>query len=396
GPSCDVLVDQSWMTQLRLNGKVDGTTGPDMLTQLGLAYFPRFLRPAARNVLVIGFGTGTTAGASLLFPDARVTCCEIEPAVFAAAQYFADVNHSPETSPPFSLVLDDRTSYLQPTPHRLHSITSEPSNPWLTGISNLFTQEFSQAARDRLSDDGLLAQWVQTYGFTMADYALIMRTVSSVFPHVALVVLDVPDTVLLASQAPLTGTRASVQAAQALVNASPEVQADLTQWFASTDVVSLLMKHLVLDGEEVKGLVEKDGARAINTDVNMRLEFDAPRRLYQPPPAVPVMREILASARPTRFAEAFERWGGTKEQARAFHLAATIFASQNLLELARQLAAAGLRIDPEQPQLLADRLTLSPREADIDTLERSLPAILALDEARASKVGGGLLEMGRS
>src|SRR5262249_41556490 len=158
----------------------------------------------------------------------------------------------------------------------------------------------------------------------------------------------------------------------------------------------LLMKHLVLDGEDVKGLVEKDGARAINTDVNMRLEFDAPRRLYQPPPAVPVMREILASARPTPFAEAFERWGGTKEQARAFHLAATIFASQNLLELARQLAAAGLRIDPEQPQLLADRLTLSPREADIDTLERSLPAILALDEARASKVGGGLLEMGRS
>src|SRR5262249_44997863 len=190
GPSCDVLVDQSWMTQLRLNGKVDGTTGPDMLTQLGLAYFPRFLRPAARNLLVIGFGSGTTAGTSLLFPEARVTCCEIEPAVFAASQYFAEINHSPEASPRFSLVVDDGRSYLQASREKFDLIISEPSNPWMAGISNLFTREFYQAAKERLTDDGLLTQWVQLYDFAPSDYALILRTVSSVFPHVALVLIN--------------------------------------------------------------------------------------------------------------------------------------------------------------------------------------------------------------
>jgi hypothetical protein len=50
---------------------------------------------------------------SLLFPDARVTCCEIEPAVFAASSHFGVVNHKREASPQFSLVLDDGRSYCR-------------------------------------------------------------------------------------------------------------------------------------------------------------------------------------------------------------------------------------------------------------------------------------------
>ena len=91
GASSNVLVARyaGKHVSLHINGKADASDGADMATQAGLAYLPRLFRPDAHNVMVIGFGSGTTPGASLLFPDTDVTCCEIEPAVFKAAGSFA-------------------------------------------------------------------------------------------------------------------------------------------------------------------------------------------------------------------------------------------------------------------------------------------------------------------
>ena len=97
GASSNVLVVRhADSVTLRVNGKSDASDVQDMMTQLGLAYLPRVFRPSARNVLVIGFGSGTTPGASLLFPGTQVTCCEIEPAVYGAATFFSHVNHRPQ------------------------------------------------------------------------------------------------------------------------------------------------------------------------------------------------------------------------------------------------------------------------------------------------------------
>src|SRR5262249_48765664 len=155
---------------LRINGKVDASTSHDMETQLGLAYFPRCFAPRAREVLVIGFGSGTTCGASLLFPGTRVTCCEIEPGVFEAAAAFGAVNHRPERQSGFSMRFVDGRTAIQGSDRTYDLIISEPSNPWLAGVSNLFTQEFFRTARQHLNPGGVLAQWVQTYNFTLGDY----------------------------------------------------------------------------------------------------------------------------------------------------------------------------------------------------------------------------------
>ena len=94
GASCNVTVSEHLVDRaLAVNGKVDATSEGDMDMQLGIAYLPRFLRPAAKDVLVIGYGSGTTSGASLLFPGTAVTCCEIEPAVYGASEFFSSANH---------------------------------------------------------------------------------------------------------------------------------------------------------------------------------------------------------------------------------------------------------------------------------------------------------------
>ena len=63
-------------------------------------------------------------------------------------------------------------------------IISEPSNPWISGVSNLFTQEYWLAARKRLRTDGVMCQWVQLYGMGPEEFQALVRTFRSVFPEV--------------------------------------------------------------------------------------------------------------------------------------------------------------------------------------------------------------------
>ena len=61
-------------------------------------------------------------------------------------------------------------------------IISEPSNPWIAGVSSLFTKEFFESARDRLAPGGIICQWVNAYNISEADLKSIVATFNSVFP----------------------------------------------------------------------------------------------------------------------------------------------------------------------------------------------------------------------
>ena len=64
-------------------------------------------------------------------------------------------------------------------------IVSEPSNPWVTGVEMLYSREFLEAARDRLTPGGVHAQWFHTYETDDETIALVLRTYQSVFEHAA-------------------------------------------------------------------------------------------------------------------------------------------------------------------------------------------------------------------
>jgi hypothetical protein len=80
-------------------------------------------------------------------------------------------------------------------------IASEPSNPWVTGVEMLFSREFLEAARDRLTPGGVFAQWFHIYETDAETVAMVLRTYASVFEHVAvwyaigadLMLLGLPD-----------------------------------------------------------------------------------------------------------------------------------------------------------------------------------------------------------
>jgi spermidine synthase len=387
GPAANVLVtEHDDVRSLRVNGKVDASSSSDMGTQLASAYFPLFLAPSAREVLVVGFGSGTTPGAALLFPETRVTCAEIEPGVFEASEHFGAVNHRPEADPRFALVLDDGRSFLQGTEKRFDLIISEPSNPWMAGVSNLFTEEFYDLVSQRLTPDGMLAQWIQVYSFSPSDYALVVRTVMRVFSEVRLVRISDGDTILLASMSPLETTHRRLDDVQALVDSLPEVVADLERYFGTSDVRYLLFTHVVMGTDGLRRMVDEDGSDRVNTDVNMRLEFEAPLSLFGGEDRRgDVASYIRSTVRPAWFSTFARELGLTAEHAGAFHRVASSFDMETERDLVREIVELGLVLDPERPDLLADRLITSP-DIDAASFDRTLDQILASSPGEASRL----------
>ena len=68
-----------------------------------------------------------------------------------ASRFFEHVNSKPLDDPRVKVVLDDGRHYVETTRTKYDVIISEPSNPWLTGVANLFTREYFAAAHRALT-----------------------------------------------------------------------------------------------------------------------------------------------------------------------------------------------------------------------------------------------------
>jgi spermidine synthase len=188
GPTGAVAVGRSKTTGnvwLSINGKVDASTGDDMPTQILSGTLPIRMTPDPSEVLLVGLASGITAGAVLDEPGiAHLTILEIEPVVERASHYFDHINGRPLSDPRTTLHITDARTWLQEPGPLYDTIISEPSNPWITGVSSLFTLEYWQASRGRLKPGGAMCQWVQLYGMGPAEFRGIVRTFQSVFPEV--------------------------------------------------------------------------------------------------------------------------------------------------------------------------------------------------------------------
>ncbi|MEL6349229.1 MAG: fused MFS/spermidine synthase, partial [Myxococcota bacterium] len=258
------------------NGKVEASTSVDMPTQVLVAHLPFAFRPEPEDVLVIGLASGITAGAVTLHsPPKDIDIIELEPAIIRAAERFNDYNQRPLEDPRVDLIVNDGRNHLMLSDtDRYDLVVSEPSNPWLTGVSNLFTREFLEMGRSRLKPGGVWAQWVQMYGMDTDDLRSLMATFTSVYPHVLLFsTIEDADLVLLGSDQPL---QLSASQMQRMFTIDERVNADLN----AIDVLGAedLLARLQLTRD---GLVGFSDGEPLNTDDNMRIEYSAPLHLHE-------------------------------------------------------------------------------------------------------------------
>lgn len=385
------------VVNVRVNGKIDASNADDMVTQLGIAYMPRFLRPRASEVLVIGMGSGTTVGASALFPNTRVTACELEPAIVEASRYFEPYNHAPTKLQNVEIVLDDGRGYLQTSERRFDLVISEPSNPWIAGASNLFTREFYETVALHLQRDGVFAQWLQIYSFSAREYALVARTVTSVFPHCVFVRINAYDTLILASIAPLLPNAQTLDVAQKLVDENVAVKGDLERWFATSDVRSVLLERMLLDENGLRRFLATVGGDALNTDANLRLEFAAALRLFHPRgnPAVETNTLLLRSMDIAWQRDLFARFGADARHIEALRGIKTLLFQHSVVPQGRALVDLALAYEPDDPELLADFILFSP-ELSPEEFAAEAARVVELSPREAYRLARSLAQLGQT
>jgi spermidine synthase len=356
---------------LAIDGKVDASNGGDMLTQRLLGLLPVALHGRAQDICVIGLGSGVTVG-SALAPGTvrRADVIEISPEVVEASHFFDRENGNALAHPSVRLIVGDGRSHLLLTPRKYDVIISEPSNPWMSGVATLFTREFFEAARARLTPDGLLCQWAHTYDISQEDLQSIVHTFASVFPQGTMWLVGEADLLLVGGPGGEVTSRlerlaAGGQGAAAEMLATVGVRgAD-----AAFDLLSLYSGG-------PKELERYGQGAVIQTDDRTALEYSAPRGIYGRT-GVDNSAAIrgLAGDRPTAVRAAFDRatdasWASRgamllKAEAyelayQSFHTAVTLNSRNSEALTGLSAAAAGAR---KQTEALEWLKTIASREA---------------------------------
>ena len=277
GTACTVTVKKlgEGLLQLSVNGKIDATSDEDQKTQKLIGHVPMLLHPSPKNVLVIGLGSGMTLASALRHDPERADFVEISTdVIFAAENFFRTLNDDAVNDARTHQVIGDGRNHVILTRRAYDIIASEPSNPWIAGIGDLFTKEYWEACRDRLRDHGVMCQWLQAYQISEETFRLVVRTYQSVFPHCSLWYTAGNDVLLLGSKSPVSLDLALLRERIGRDRVAEDLR-KVGIWDAES-----FLAHFIAGSEGVRSFAGSGSHLLVHTDDNSRLEFDMPREMF--------------------------------------------------------------------------------------------------------------------
>ena len=187
--------------RLRLNGKIQcGMEEHAVLGLTRLAVIPIDLFEhnygTPQNALNVGLGCGYTSLALSEVID--TTTVEIDPAVVEANELFHEsIDHR--------LIIDDARNWLLRNDEKFDIIVTEPSDPYQNN-GMLFTKEYFSLLSNRLTENGLVSQWIPTFEMTDEDFIIMYNTFHSVFPYVYIYQMEpneIGQLIFIGSQKPI-------------------------------------------------------------------------------------------------------------------------------------------------------------------------------------------------
>ena len=119
------------------------------------------------------------------------------------SRFFDDYNYRILDDPRVNLIIAHGRNHLALTDKKYDVIISEPSNPFIAGVADLFTREYFRSCRDRLTHRGAVAAWMQAYLIDKESFRSIVRTFQSVFPEMTLWKTAKGDCIMVGSKVPL-------------------------------------------------------------------------------------------------------------------------------------------------------------------------------------------------
>jgi spermidine synthase len=356
--SVAVLEEPAGNLSIVSNGKPEASTTGDMPTQLLLGYVPLCYVEQPRQGLVIGLGSGVSLGALAQAAFERLDCVELEGAMRDAAAWFAPLHHGILDDPRVHLAIEDGRNFLLLNDRRYDIIVSQPSNPWIAGVANLYSVEFFDLARSRLAPSGIMCQWVQLYALSPDDLAGVLRTFHAVFPFVHLWQGGPGDVLLIGSERTLAP---EPQPQWERLAQHPVIGRDLAMLGLQSGPA--LWSHFLLERDAVERL---SAGAALSHDDRPHLEFSAPYALYMPGLTARNQRQLWAASAAAAD-ERLARWG----TARAAAQYAEGLLGQGRVEEAEAAMRWALGRDADEPRghLVAGRLRLA--SGDVAAAEAS-------------------------
>ena len=203
---------QGSMATISTNGKPDASltmtskdvATSDEITMLMAASLPLGIHPDPKSVAVIGWGSGLTTHTLLGSQVPTVVdSIEIERAMHDGARLFGDRVSRAYDDPRSILHIDDARTYFSTGRKQYDVIVSEPSNPWVSGVSALFTHQFYRFLGGHLNDEGILIQWLQSYELSDDLLATMLVALQQEFPYIDVYLTNSSDLLFVSSRSPL-------------------------------------------------------------------------------------------------------------------------------------------------------------------------------------------------
>lgn len=340
-----------------------------------LSLLPTAARPETEDMLIIGLGGARTLAATAS-TVASIDVIELEEEVVVANKLMPRPV-DPFADPRVSLRLGDARGAMHLTDKKYDAIVSQPSHPWTSGASHLYTREFFELVDSKLEPGGIFIQWIGQSFVDVPLFGSLAAAMTDVFDHVQLYRPVPPALVFIASNEPID-----------LEASGPIALATASGSFASAGIhrVEDFLASLTLETEGIRAFGE---GRPPNTDDHNRL---ATTRL---PPARRAVNRNAFEARlqenepftaerlaDLNAAAIIRRMGWTGEAARARRLAGELEGAEG--HSARGwLTADALQI-PRARALFARAIELDPSSASaraglIATYSPEFSASLNLD-----------------
>lgn len=222
----------------------------DESTMTLLAALPFGFKPDAMTIANIGMGSGMTTHTLLALPQiTRVDTIEIEPAIIDASRLFGDKVERTYSDPRSHIHIEDAKTYFSVNNSRYDIIVSEPSNPWVSGTSNLFTEEFYRHIQHYLVDDGIFVQWLHIYESNIYLIASVLKALDTTFSDYAVYGTNDTDLFIAARK---TGQLGSLDAGNIMNSAFKEELAKIDihtpddlyyRFIASKDILGSFLRQ---------------------------------------------------------------------------------------------------------------------------------------------------------
>jgi len=166
---------------LMIDGFSASSTGLGTHYMAWMGRLPMLLHTRPERALVICFGTGQTANAVRQEGVSHLDVVDISAAVFSVAPLFV-INQNVLQDPRVHAAVMDGRAWLRRSRDLYDVISLEPMPPTFAGVNSLYSLEFYRLAKARLSEGGLIAQWLPFHLVNSFEASSIVRTFLEAFP----------------------------------------------------------------------------------------------------------------------------------------------------------------------------------------------------------------------